>query len=171
METDGERDWGRWSREAVEIMQSRNRAFIEKFALSGQAFRWDLDVGEIAFVSTEYAVVADLCVVGSISAYEETFLWAWANEAIPPRAQERLHVVRSFGETHDLGLLTTAEWPAGRAEGLEMLAVAGRVLDADGVFVAPAGDLTLFFVLHRFRAQPLSEVAWLTNRSTDGSMV
>jgi hypothetical protein len=151
-------------------MQSRNRAFIEKFALSGRAFRWDLDAGQIAFASAEYVVVADLCVAGSISACEKTFLWAWANEAIPRRAQERLHDVRTFGKTHDLGLLTTAEWPATRAEGLEMLAVAGRVLDADGVFVAPAGDLTLFFVLHRFRAQLRSEVAWLSS-STDWNMV
>jgi hypothetical protein len=144
-------------------MQSRSRAFVEKFALSGRAFRWDLDAGQIAFISTEHAVLADLCVVGSISEREKTFLWAWANEAIPRRAQERLHDVRSFGERHDLGLLTTAEWTATQAEGMEMLAVAGRVLDADGVFVAPAGDLTLFFVLHRFRTQLLSEVAWLTS--------
>jgi len=42
MEADGEKDWPRWSREAVENMQSRIRAFVEKFALSGRAFRWDL---------------------------------------------------------------------------------------------------------------------------------
>lgn len=76
MEAGGGQDWGRWSREAVELMQSRNRAFVEKFALSGRPFRWDLDAGQIAFVSTEHAVVADLCVVGSISACEKTFLWA-----------------------------------------------------------------------------------------------
>src|SRR5690349_7615680 len=101
METDGETDWAAWSCEAVEIMQSRNRAFVEKFALAGRPFRWDLDVAQIAFVAAEYAVVADLCVVGSISACEKTFLWAWANEAIPERARERLHLVRSFGKARD----------------------------------------------------------------------
>jgi hypothetical protein len=45
----------------------------------------------------------------------------------------------------------------GRAEALEMLAAAGRILDADGVLVASEGDLTLFFALHRFRAQPMGE--------------
>src|SRR5438067_2465532 len=95
----------------------------------------------------------------SVSACEKTFLWAWANEAIPLGAQDRLLDVRAFGATHGLDLLTTAEWPAERAEGLEMLAVAGRVPDADGVFVDSVSDLTLFLVLHRFRAQ--SVVPWL----------
>jgi len=161
---DGEHDWGRWSREAVELMQSRNRAFIDKFALSGWPFQWDLDAAQIAFVSAESAVVADICMVGSISACEKTFLWAWANETIPSGAQARLPDVRTFGTTHDLGLLTTAEWPATRAEGLEILAVAGRVLDADGIFIDSVGDLTLFFVLHRFRTRLLGEVPWLTSR-------
>lgn len=161
MQPGSEDDWAKWSREAVTIAQERNRAFVERFAISGQAFRWDLEAAQIAFVSGQYAVVADLSVVGSTSQAEGTFLWAWANQAIPRRAQERMHEVRIFGERHDLGLLTTAEWPGGRAEGLEMLAVAGRVLDAEGVFVAPDGDRTLFFTLHRLRRQPSSEVTWL----------
>jgi hypothetical protein len=165
MTTDAEPDWGQWSREAVVLMQARNQAFVEKFALSGRAFRWNLDVGQIAFLGDEHAVLADLCVVGSISACEGTFLWAWANGSIPRQAQVRLHDVRTFGETHDLDLLTTAEWPATRAEGLEMLAVAGRVLDAEGVFVAPEGDLTLFFVLHGLRTRPAVEVTWLAATS------
>jgi hypothetical protein len=107
-------------------MQSRTRASLEKFGLSGQTFRWDLDPAQIAFVSAECAVVADLCMVGSVTACEKTFLWAWANETIPAGAQERLLDVRAFGTTHDLRLLTTAEWPATDAEGLEMLAVAER---------------------------------------------
>lgn len=66
-------------------MQSRNRAFMERFALSGRPFQWDLEAAQIAFISAESAVVADLCVVGSVSECEKTFLWAWANEATPSR--------------------------------------------------------------------------------------
>jgi hypothetical protein len=144
------------------MMQARNRTFVETYALAGEAYRWDLDAAQIAFVRTEYAVVADVCVVGTVSASEGTFLWAWANGAIPPRARERIHEVRDFGEAHDLGLLTSAEWPATRAEGLEMLAVAGRVLDAEGVFIAPDGDRTFFFALHGFRVRPVGDVTWLS---------
>ncbi|HJQ59293.1 MAG TPA: hypothetical protein VJ890_20475 [Vineibacter sp.] len=161
MEAREERDWEEWSREAVKLMQARNDSFVETFALAGRAYRWDLDVGQMAFVGADQAVVADLCVVGSVSTSEGTFLWSWANETIPAQARQRIDDVRAFGETHDLGLLTTAEWPATRAEGLEMLAVSGRILDADGVLVVPDGDRTIFLLLHRFRAQPASELPWL----------
>ena len=56
MEPDDERDWGRWSSEAVALTQSRNRAYMEKFTLSGRPFRWDLDAAQIAFVGAESAV-------------------------------------------------------------------------------------------------------------------
>jgi hypothetical protein len=163
MEPDGKHDWGEWSREAVALMEARNRAFMDTFALAGRPFKWNLDAAQIAFIAADSAVVADLCMVGSISAWEESFLWAWANESIPAKAREPLRDVRAFGEAHDLGLLTTAEWPATRAEGLEAMAAAGRILDADGTFVDSAGDLTMFFVLHRFRTRPLSELPWLSD--------
>lgn len=162
MAADGDRDWGAWSRECVRLMQARNQAFLARFGLSDQPYRWNLEEGQMAFLLTESAVVADLCAVGSVSDSAGTFLWGWANEAIPPQAKQRLHEVRGFGERHDLGLLVSPEWAAGRAEGLEMLAVAGRILDADGTWVDPQGDVTLLFTLHQFRPMPRIDVAWLT---------
>jgi hypothetical protein len=34
-----------------------------------------------------------------------------------------------------------------------MLAVAGRIQDASGGFIDRAGDVTMFFTLHRFRVR------------------
>lgn len=65
-----------------------------------------------------------------------------------------LELVRQFGEAHDLPRLVTPEWRGGRADGLEMLAVAGRVQDASGGFVDATGDLMLFFTLRHFRVRP-----------------
>jgi hypothetical protein len=65
-----------------------------------------------------------------------------------------LDLVRAFGETHDLPLLITPEWPGGLADGLEMLAVAGRVQGADGAFVDGKQGLKLLFTLSRFRVRP-----------------
>jgi hypothetical protein len=163
MQIDTVQDWQSWSREAVRLMRERNQAFVEQFGLAGRPFRWNLDAAEIAFGSGERVVVADLCVVGSASEREGTFLWSWDNEAIPPRARQRIGEVRAFGAAHGLPLLTTAEWPGGKSEGLEMLAVAGRILGADGVFVAPEGSRTFFFTLHRFRAVPVHEIRWLAD--------
>lgn len=147
-------DWAEWSREAVAQMQARNQDWLARFSLQGAPYRWDLESAALTFTRGGDRVTADLCVIGTVSRSEGTFRWAWANDAFPADATSNLSLVRAFGETHDLPLLTTAEWPGGRAEGLEMLAAAGRIQDAAGGFVDQAGDLTLLFTLSRFRVLP-----------------
>jgi len=149
-----EHDWGAWSREAVELMQRRNEAWQARFRLTTEQYQWDLHDATIRFQRSNDQVVASLCLVGTTSESEGTFLWAWANETIPPAALRRLDVVRRFGEVNDLPLLTSAELPASRPEALEILAIAGRILDGEGVFIAPAGDVTCFFVLTSFQVEP-----------------
>lgn len=147
-------DWAEWSREAVAEMQARNQDWLARFSLQGAPYRWDLESAALTFTRGGDRVTADLCVIGTVSRSEGTFRWAWANDAFPAVATSNLSLVRAFGETHDLPLLTTAERPGGRAEGLEMLAAAGRIQDAAGGFVDQAGDLTLLFTLSRFRVLP-----------------
>lgn len=147
-------DWGDWSRQAVAAMNRRNEAWVSRFDLKRAPYRWDLAMAELRFERADDHVVADICLVGTVSEAQGTFMWAWANEAIPAGAKRGLDVVRTFGFTHDLPLLVTPEWPGGRADGLEMLAIAGRVQDASGGFIDKAEDLTLFFTLHRFRLRP-----------------
>jgi len=144
-------DWSVWSADAVAMMNARNRAWIDRHRLAGAPYFWDLTTATIAFDRSSSRVMADLCVVGTASKVEGTFLWAWANETIPTEAKRGIERVRAFGLDHDLGLLTTPEQPGGRAEGLEALAIAGRVLEADGVWVDERGDVTLFFALFNFR--------------------
>ena len=152
-------DWAEWSRQAVAAMQARNEAWIARFNLARAPYRWDLVTAELRFERETDQVVADLCVVGTVSELEGTFLWAWDNDAIPVTAKRGLDVVRTFGATHDLPLLITPEWPGGRADGLEMLAIAGRIQDASGAFVDQEGALLLFFTLHQFRVRPRPEEA------------
>ena len=144
-------DWGAWSREAVQLMQERTNAWVRDHGLQGRSYHWSLDDAQLVFPFGTDQVSADICVLGSVSISEGTFLWAWANEAIPTQARRGLERVREFGEENALGRLTQPEWSGDRADGLEMTAVAARVLNADGVWVAPTGDVTLFFALSNFR--------------------
>jgi hypothetical protein len=132
-------------------MQERNDAWMRDHGLKGCQYDWSLDKARLVFRLDSDEVVADICVIGSVSEAEGTFLWAWANEAIPPQARRGLETVREFGDSNVLELLTKPEWPGGQPDGLEMAAVAGRVLDAAGVWVASIGDVTLFFALSNFR--------------------
>lgn len=147
-------DWGEWSRQAVAEMQARNEEWLQRFSLQHAPYRWDLGTAELMFERAGDHVVAEICMIGTVSETHGTFQWAWANEAIPSTAVGGVDLVRAFGEAHDLPRLITPEWPGGRADGLEMLAIAGRVLDADGGFVDRERDLTLFFTLSHFRIRP-----------------
>jgi hypothetical protein len=140
-------------------MQGRNADWEQRFALQHCPFFWDLDAASIRFERNLDDVLASICLAGTTSHSEGTFLWAWANEAIPSGAQRGLDLVRAFGAKHSLSLLTTAEFPGGRPEALEMVAIAGRVLDAEGVFIDPGTDVTCYFALSGFRVVSKSERA------------
>jgi len=146
-------DWTAWSSQATATMQANNEAWTSRFGLRHAPYRWDLGTAELVFERESDLVIADLCLVGTVAEGEGTFLWAWANAAIPAGATRGLDAVRTFGYTHDLPQLVTPAWPGGRAEGLEMLAIAGRIQDASGGFVDQEADLLLFFTLHRFRVR------------------
>jgi len=144
-------DWSEWSRVAVRLMQQRNDDFVRRFALKGRRYEWDLHHAVLLFPSDIDTVAADLCVIGSISESEGTFLWAWANDSLPEESKRGLDHVREFGRVNNLTRLIEAEWPGGSADGLEMAAAAARILDAEGVWVAPMNDVTMYFALRNIR--------------------
>jgi hypothetical protein len=135
-------------------MQERNDAWMRDYGLKGCQYDWSLDKAQLVLRLDSDEVVADICVIGSVSEAEGTFLWAWANEAIPHKARRGLERVYEFGKSNMLELLTRPEWPGGQPDGLEMSAVASRILDAAGVWIAPIGDRAFFFALSNFRRIP-----------------
>ncbi len=141
--TDG--DWTRWSQDAAEQIQQRAEALMAEHGLgAGASYRWDLTRGRITFETgdggPDSEVSFDVEVVGT--RMRDVFVWGWANPSLPAAATTRIDAVRQFGAAHDLRLLTEPEVPAQPAEALEMLAIAARVLDADGVWIESAGSLT-----------------------------
>jgi hypothetical protein len=80
-------DWAEWSRDAVAAMKARNEAWVSRFELARAPFRWDLATAELRFERATDHVVADLCLVATVSETTGTLLWAWANDAIPDGAK------------------------------------------------------------------------------------
>jgi hypothetical protein len=157
MSTPESTDWDAWTRDAQRLMQERNEAWRNRFALREEPHRWDLQTGTLRFERTDDDVVAEARLVGTASESEGTFLWSWANEGLPRRARTGLELVREFGRQHGLPLLDTPDFRCGRAQGTAMLATAARILDADGLFVDRGGDVTFFFALFRFEVRPKNE--------------
>lgn len=144
-------DWAAWSREAVQMMQQRNAAWLSRFQLASSPYRWDRTTGTITFKRATGSVVADAVFVGTASTRDRSFLWSWANDQTSEVDRARVASVRAFGAANDLSMLTLPEWPGGRPQALEALAIAGRVLDAEGVFVDEHDGLTVCLALFNFR--------------------
>ena len=85
--------------------------------------------------------------MGTSSEQDGSFVWSWANEAIPTQHGQALEVVHEFGRQNQLALLTTARIPGGRPEGMECMCIAARLQRAVGTFIDQQGDVTLYFTL------------------------
>ena len=141
-------DWARWSRASVLALKARTEALLEKHGLNkGNRYDWDLATATLQFARGTEEVGFRIQCIGTLSESEGTFLWGWANAGLPAASTRDLQEIHRFGEAHDLGLLTQAEWRAGHGDALEMLAVAGRLLHADAVWIDRSGDVTLYLLL------------------------
>ena len=136
-------DWGAWTRETVSLMARRTRELLERNEIPrGSTYHWDLDAGSMVVNGVTFRLTAVGTAVGN------SFLWAWANPAIPDTAKLGLDKVRQFGIEHDLGLLAEECSPGGLARAKECVAIAGRVLDAHGIWIDATDDGHIVFVLH-----------------------
>src|SRR5262249_7083273 len=93
-----------------------------------------------------------LVTVGTVSG--DSFLWAWANESIPESGKAGVEKVRQFGVDHDLALLMEPCAPGGLSQAKECLAIAGRVLDANGIWIDRTDAGFIVFALHELAHQP-----------------
>ena len=146
-------DWQDWSREAQRLMQRRNEEWRARYGLSSEPYHWDMDSAQLSFQGADDVLVADITLVGSLSRTSNTFLWGWADHHAPEPVTRRIGRVREFGEANDLSLLVDEIFEADHAQALELAVIAGRVLDAAGVFIDKSGDVTVYFLLFDFRLQ------------------
>jgi len=136
-------DWGAWSDEAASLMTARTRDLLARHDLPrGTAYRWDLDAGAIVIGDKQLR----LTTIGTVA--DDSFLWSWANDAIPASAKVGVEKVRLFGVENDLPLLAEPFMHGGLAEGKECLALAGRVLEADGIWIDQTDAGFILFVLY-----------------------
>jgi Family of unknown function (DUF6882) len=86
-------------------MQERNDAWIRDYGLQGCHYDWSLDTAQLVFRRSSDEVVADICVIGSVSEAEGTFLWACSTKPLHIRPGE---VWREFALCR--GLTCCAVW-------------------------------------------------------------
>jgi hypothetical protein len=106
----------------------------------------DLVAGTITF-GTQYTFEIQL--LGTESSDDETWLWAWANEAdgLPEAIVQASRQVRAWGALESVRELTLGQFGLDLAEGHHLSMVASGLCRADAYYRAPYGAGSAFFLL------------------------
>lgn len=85
--------------------------------------------------------------MGTSSEQDGSFVWSWANEAIPPQHGQALEVVPRFWPRKPLGVAHHRPHSGRPPRAMECMCIAARLQRAVGTFMDQQGDVTLYFTL------------------------
>jgi hypothetical protein len=136
-------DWGAWSRESVALMTARANERMRRHDIpAGAPYHWELEAAKITIGEATFRLVT----VGTV--VNDQFLWSWANDAIPATAKVGIERARQFGIDNDSNWVLTDPWMrGGLAQAKECLVLAGRILNADGVWIDQTESGYIRFIL------------------------
>lgn len=146
-------DWDQLVSAAVEYTQGCQSRILTEFQ-GGRWERYDLDPDKGVFTFSSGGVprvVASMQLVGTFSRTAGTWLWSWANAAVPEQARRDIDWLEAFGRENDYERLVEARWPAAEVDAHELASVACYLFKAEGVYRAPNDDLFEFLVLDDLR--------------------
>jgi hypothetical protein len=136
------------------ILKERMERARKEFGLdAAPQFAWHPWRGELVF-SNQGApkVVARIQVVGSLGVKGNVWTWGWARPDLLPSIRQGALRVRQYGEEHGVPFLIQPKWPAVEADGTQMMAIACKLLDAQGGVKCPGPEGTTFLVFTELRS-------------------
>jgi hypothetical protein len=107
----------------------------------GSAQRWELDQtnGLIVWYFPDRTATAAAQVIGTWLPASRSWLWAWANNSVPPELARDSRAVRDWAEEHGHRSLTVPKVEANKDKAATMAALAVRITGATG-FYRGAGE-------------------------------
>jgi len=107
----------------------------------GSAQRWELDQtnGLINWYFRDRTASAPAQIIGTWMPAANAWLWAWANNSIPPELARDSRAVREWAEEHGHAWLTVPRVEADKEKAATMAALAVRITGATG-FYRGAGE-------------------------------
>jgi hypothetical protein len=108
----------------------------------GSATSWDIDqrTGLLTWHLPDRTAIAPVQVIGSYDPSTSSWLWAWANNSIPPVMARDSRVVHDWAEENGHTGLTQPRIEANLDKATAMAAIALRVTDATGYFRGDGGE-------------------------------
>jgi hypothetical protein len=134
--------------EALHELMRLNELCEKEFRISLWP-RWDYDFrrGTLTFSQDGVPKVrAAIQVIGTTSISGGTWMWAWANDSLPPNVTKEVAKVRKFGATENIAQLTEQELPDDEHLGWWLTAVGAELLGAKGAYRCPGENGFVYVV-------------------------
>ncbi|MFG2063820.1 DUF6882 domain-containing protein [Micromonospora sp. NPDC048871] len=131
----------------------RHAAMISDHGLSGDAqYHWSMDDATISWSRDgRDSLHGRITMIGSVDHVQQTWLWSWANDSLPPAVLGDITDVRRYGEERSFPLLMSPSFRAEQKPVAQARIVAADVLAAEGLWFEPGDELDLHFAIHDLR--------------------
>lgn len=135
--------------EARQELEAKARTLSARYRLDRSTeYAWNLGEGALSLGRDGgMLALAEVEVVGTYSRPEQTWLWAWANPAVPPAARRRAEQVIAYGHRHGIDRLTRPKLAATFDEARELVALACRVIGGAGGLSDENDGLVMWMLL------------------------
>ena len=125
-------------------LADKQEQFQERIASSA---RWQCELGDgtLSLDAETFPVTA----VGTHSAEQQTWLWAWANDSFPPQARAASRRIQALYDRTRFHMFLDEGMPAKSIDAQDLTAMAIHELGAIGMFRVPSQDgPTLYLAVH-----------------------
>ena len=136
-------------------LRAKNATATETWGI-GTADRWsaDLSAGSITFHFADHSISGPVEVLGTWSSTSGTWLWAWANETLPPGVAGASTATKSYGDAHQMEALSARKLDATESLAEDLASVTVELSGLAGMYRAPTDSGHLFLGFSTFEKSP-----------------
>ncbi|MDB5318776.1 MAG: hypothetical protein JWN40_407 [Phycisphaerales bacterium] len=125
-----------------EELAAKQERFQQRIAGAARWF-YEMADGSLTIGDTRFGMTP----IGTYSAAQQSWLWAWANEEFPPMAKESAAAVRDLYVVTGLRVFVGPSTPASPADAMSCVAFAVHQLGAIAMFRSPSEDPVLYLAV------------------------
>lgn len=136
---------------SFEYLQEIQDAFMNTYKI-GDHERWDWyqETGKLIFSHDgEPMLECEIDFVGTVSTASDTWMWAWANNALTEKIKANSRLIREIGDEKHFLKLASAHWAADEVDGWEMTAIMAKVIRSIGAYRTPSDNGFVYMIVNK----------------------
>ena len=123
---------------SIEELKIKTSAYDRMFQLGKADWKADLQKGIIEFISSDgIRALCSLQIIGTYVLENHSWLWSWANSSIIHSLQTHSILVKNYGETNAIRILTTPRIQCEESQAWEFVAIACKLGNSQGAYRGP----------------------------------